>query len=265
MKVRDAMSVTPTRQTRPVAPARGYGPTGAAGAASGTNAARAPDAASFHGIPEAEMTPKVRAAIMSLLDEVRTLKQELDESQERVRELERLADRDPLVDLYNRRAFVRELGRAFASVERYNHAATLVYMDMNGLKAVNDTHGHAAGDAVLEHVGRQLSSNVRGADAVGRLGGDEFGVLLVNTSREMSEMKARQLADMIRTRPVLWKGKQLSVSVAYGVFPLLKGESVEAALEAADAAMYAQKRQGKDDASSPSSPKPSAQTAFKPL
>ena len=113
---------------------------------------RAPDTLSIMDIPPNELTPKVREAIMTLMAEVDHLRQEIEEQRARVSNLERLADQDPLTPLVNRRAFVRELSRIVSFSERYGTPASLVFFDMNGLKAINDTYGHAAGDAALQRV-----------------------------------------------------------------------------------------------------------------
>ena len=83
-----------------------------------------------------------------------------------------------MLPLLNRRAFVRELTRYISFAGRYNTPASLIYFDLNHLKKTNDTLGHAAGDAVLAHFTEVLTAHVRDSDSVGRLGGDEFGVLL---------------------------------------------------------------------------------------
>ena len=137
-----------------------------------------PVPASVLGIPESEFTPRVRDAIMGLMSEVDSLRRELGDTRKRLDEVEKSADQDGLLPLLNRRAFVRELTRYIAFTGRYNTPASLIYFDLNHMKKVNDTHGHAAGDAVLKHFSEVLQTQVRDSDSVGRLGGDEFGVLL---------------------------------------------------------------------------------------
>ena len=142
--------------------------------------------ASVLGIPEAEFTPRVRDAIMSLMGEVDTLRRELTRPAHRLEEAEKTADQDQLLPLLNRRAFVRELTRYIAFTGRYNTPASLIYFDLNHMKQINDTHGHAAGDAVLEHFADVLLAHVRDSDSVGRLGGDEFGVLLSHADQDQA-------------------------------------------------------------------------------
>ena len=106
-----------------------------------------------------------------LLAEIERLKAELLEAKWQIAELEARADVDPLTDILNRRGFDRELLRSLAYVKRYGAPATLVLIDLDGFKAVNDSHGHATGDALLKAVARQLVSRVRASDIVARLGG----------------------------------------------------------------------------------------------
>jgi diguanylate cyclase (GGDEF)-like protein len=199
-------------------------------------------AASVLGIPESEFTPRVRDAIMTLMGEVDGLRRELEATRARLDEAERSADQDHLLPLLNRRAFVRELSRCVAYAGRYGTPASLIYFDLNGFKAVNDTHGHAGGDAALMNFAHVLSSNVRDSDCVGRLGGDEFGVLLSHADEAQAHRKADVLAEKLRAAPALWNGHQIPVSFAYGAFELKAGDDADAAMARADEAMYAHKR-----------------------
>ena len=199
------------------------------------------DTVSVMGIPEVELTPKVRAAIVTLMAEVESLRNEVEHARERLAHLERLADQDPLAPIANRRAFVRELSRAISITERYGTPSRLVYFDANGLKEINDTYGHTAGDEGLLRVASILREHVRDVDVVGRLGGDEFGVIMVQTESEPAFEKAQRLAAAIRERPFAWDGHEIALEVAHGVYAFKPGESVNDALAAADKAMYAQK------------------------
>ncbi|WP_439817636.1 GGDEF domain-containing protein [Zavarzinia sp. CC-PAN008] len=201
-----------------------------------------PVALSIMGIPEAELTPKVRSAIMHLMEEVDSMRRELNMAQRRLVQLERLADQDALAPVANRRAFVRELSRHLSFAERYNQPASLIYFDVNGFKAINDKFGHSAGDAALMHVARVLADNIRESDVVGRLGGDEFGVILVQSDLKSSNEKAERLASLVRTVPFVWEGETLPLNTAYGVYPFKGGEDAGAALARADEAMYAHKK-----------------------
>ena len=204
--------------------------------------AGADDAVGLLGLPEQELTPKVRSALGHLIDEVAELRHELVTTQRRLLELERLADEDALAPISNRRAFLRDLARTIKSVERYGAACSLLYFDVNGLKTINDTHGHAAGDAALIHVAEVLRQNTRESDVVGRLGGDEFGVLLARANRAIATHKAGQLAQAVAEAGFTWDGTTVPISVAFGAHGLSPGEDPQEALAAADRAMYRQKR-----------------------
>lgn len=205
------------------------------------------DVATVMGIPETELTPKVRKALQQLMAEVYSLRQELEEARQRVGYLEQLADQDTLAPVLNRRAFVRELSRMAAFEERYGAAGAVLYFDVNDLKVVNDTHGHAAGDAVLKRVCEVLLRDTRASDVVGRLGGDEFGVILAQSALEPAAAKAAKLAEAIAAEEVEWEGQRLRISVAYGVHTLSTGQRADDALNAADRAMYAHKRSGRGE------------------
>ncbi len=198
------------------------------------------------GVPEAELTPKVRAALMSLMADVADLRREISETRERLAHVERMADQDGLVPTANRRAFVRELSRAIAATERYGAKAAVVYFDINGFKEINDTLGHAAGDAALHHVAGVLLTSVRESDTVGRLGGDEFGVILSHSEEYETTEKAEALVNNIRSTPFEWEGKPVPIHVAFGAYTFRPGEDADQALAAADQAMYEHKREMKN-------------------
>ncbi len=215
----------------------GARPTGAAGSTSGPA-----DVASILGLAESELTPKVKAALDQLIGEVARLREELDRAKRRVTHLEELADQDALVPIANRRAFVRELTRLIAFAERYDAPGAVIYFDVNGMKQINDRFGHAAGDAALRHVAEVLLRSTRSSDVVGRLGGDEFGVILAQIPESVAGEKAQQLADAIVADPCDWQGQELEVGVSYGVYAFSGKEQVDDALSAADAKMYEHKR-----------------------
>ena len=200
------------------------------------------DSVSVMGIPESELTPKVRAALVALMAEVEGMRKEVERTRERLAHLERLADQDPLAPLANRRAFVRELARYISVTERYETPNSVVYFDLNGLKDINDTHGHSAGDAALLRVANVLLESVRDSDVVERLGGDEFAVILAQSDLGAALDKATALAEAIGAAPFEWQGHAIALAVAYGVYTFKPGESVDDALAAADRAMYANKQ-----------------------
>lgn len=238
-----------TEKTSGVSGTRAVGAAAYARQAQATQTVAAPQpisaTASVLGIPEAEFTPKVRDAIMTLMGEVDALRRELQKTRERLEEVERTADQDHLLPLLNRRAFVRELTRYIAFAGRYGTPATLLYFDLDGFKQVNDTFGHAAGDAVLAHFADTLLSQTRDSDVVGRLGGDEFGVLLAHAGVEQGRKKADALAENLKNQPTLWQGKEIPIAFSYGAFELKGEDTADLAMARADEAMYAHKRNGR--------------------
>jgi diguanylate cyclase (GGDEF)-like protein len=206
------------------------------------NPATAGATASVLGIPESEFTPRVRDAIVTLMGEVDSLRRELAATRDRLDVAEKNADQDQLLPVLGRRAFVRELTRYIAFAGRYGTPASLIYFDLNGFKAINDTYGHAGGDAVLKNFAQVLSDNVRDSDCVGRLGGDEFGVLLSHANQDQAHKKADLLARDLNQSHAVWQGRAIPTSFSYGTFELKPGEDAASAMARADEAMYAQKR-----------------------
>lgn len=194
------------------------------------------------GIPPEEMTVRVREALLTLLAEVEELRRDLDRSQSRIMELEKLADTDSLTPIANRRAFVRELTRVMSYAERYAVPTSILFFDVNGLKIINDTLGHAAGDAVLVHVAETLRVNIRASDVVGRLGGDEYAVILTHADEPQATVKAEDLTQRISQFPVRFEQHSIMVSTAVGVYTFGPGENPTDVLSRADKAMYSRKR-----------------------
>jgi len=142
-------------------------------------AACAPDASAL-GIPEAEFTPRVRAAVASLMQQSDELRRELAEARARLEETARTADQDMLLPVLNRRALVREISRFIGFADRYGTPSTLLYFDLDDFKTVNDEFGHAGGDSVLSHFSNLVAGQIRDSDVFGRIGGDEFAVILAH-------------------------------------------------------------------------------------
>ena len=244
MKVRDKVVSGSGQVTGPRSVAKA-GKASAAAAAAKVEAAtlaRPADQTSFLGLSETELSPNVRFALQTLLDEVAKLRDELDRTRKRIAHLERLADEDAMLPIANRRAFVRELTRLISFSERYGSPGSVLYFDLNGMKAINDKHGHPAGDAVLQHFATVLVNNVRDSDVVGRLGGDEFGVILAQADMAQAEEKAGLLLDIISKSPLTWEGHQIDLSCAVGIHQFRGEQSADDALSQADASMYKEKR-----------------------
>jgi diguanylate cyclase (GGDEF)-like protein len=183
--------------------------------------------------------------------ELERMREELIWAKCKISELEERTELDPLLDIFNRRGFERELKRAIAYLARYGGEAALVYLDLDGFKAVNDVHGHRAGDAVLKAVARELAAHVRASDVVARLGGDEFAVLLWNIGETQAETKARDLETIIEEMRVAYGPAELIVGASAGIVPLRLDSDPAKTLDAADQAMYARKKKRREDSASP--------------
>jgi len=169
-----------------------------------------------------------------------------DSSAERARTLEadRLSRVDPMTGLANRRELALQLAKGRAS--RDYAASSLILIDLDGFKALNDTHGHPAGDEMLRSVAAQLRASVRGSDTVARLGGDEFAVLLPGCAQTRALEIAELARAAIEALVVPWKGASLGVTASIGVASVTPDANVEGAFDAADTACYASKRAGKN-------------------
>ncbi len=178
-----------------------------------------------------------------LLAEIERLKREVAIARARVAELEARADVDLQLDILNRRGFERELERARAHVQRYGTQAALMFIDLDGFKAINDRYGHGVGDAVLKAVVRELSAHVRASDIIGRLGGDEFGVLIWRVDEAQAGAKAHELETLIGGVAVTHGQARIQAAASVGTAPLFAGSSATEIIAAADRAMYLRKEQ----------------------
>lgn len=164
------------------------------------------------------------------------------EAQERTAHM---ALHDNLTGLANRAMLTDRLGQAIAHYARDSVAFSLLYIDLDGFKAINDHVGHCGGDEVLKEVARRLSARARGVDTVARMGGDEFVVLLAGVAEPaVASSIASEMATAIRASILLASGPcRVGASVGVSVFPR-DGDSVDAILQSADNAMYRAKRSG---------------------
>ena len=173
-----------------------------------------------------------------LFHENEALRRELRVLTLRMGELERLADSDTLTPLLNRRAFLREVDRGIARVARHGVSVAVMIADLDGLKALNDAHGHQAGDAVLMHVGYTLKAQLRASDVVARIGGDEFGLVLEELDEAAAHAKAEALAAAVACEPV--DGRCARISIGFAL--IRASDSFDSVIARADAAMYERKR-----------------------
>ena len=192
------------------------------------------------GLPQPRVDDEF-PSVTALLAENERLKRELAIARARIGELEARADIDPLLDILNRRGFERELKRALAHVKRYGTQAALMFVDLDGFKAINDRYGHGAGDALLKAVARELIGHVRASDVVGRIGGDEFGVIVWRLEGPQATTKARDLEAKIANVGIAHGNTRVQVAASIGVAPLVEDVSAADTMRTADQAMYARK------------------------
>jgi len=158
-------------------------------------------------------------------------------------EMARLVIQDPLTNVLNARAFAERLGQELDRNRRYPRPLSLMYLDLDNFKIINDTHGHQTGDAVLRLVAEATRSSVRQADVVGRLGGDEFAVLMPETDAQLADAAAKRLVASLRN---VFKGTP-NVTASIGVVSCTATDaSTDDLLRRADQAMYDAKKSGKD-------------------
>lgn len=162
--------------------------------------------------------------------------------------LRQLATRDQLTGLLNRREFDRIMAEEAERSRRFGHPLALVMLDIDHFKAVNDTHGHLAGDAVLREVAKTLTSQLRTVDRVARIGGEEFALVLVQTGRSAATEVAQRVVKAVAASPVMIEsGVSLRLTVSAGLAVLPEDVSwLELLIGAADRSLYAAKRGGRN-------------------
>jgi diguanylate cyclase (GGDEF)-like protein len=164
-----------------------------------------------------------------------------------IAELQRSATTDPLTSVYNTRFFHEILGREAARADRYATPLSLLMLDVDGFKVVNDTYGHVVGNKVLINIAKILERAVRNTDFVFRCGGDEFGVVLPGTNLEGAMKAAEKILHKVDTSDVLTTlGYSGPVTVSIGVSEYHRGSHFETLVAEADQALYSSKRSSKN-------------------
>jgi diguanylate cyclase (GGDEF)-like protein len=160
--------------------------------------------------------------------------------------LEVSASTDLLTGLPNRRKLMELLEAELSRVERHQGGFSILIADLDHFKAINDGHGHLAGDLLLQNIADTLRRGLRAEDSCGRWGGEEFLILLPETDRTQACLVAEKLVAAVGRAAVDWEGKRLSVTLSVGVAAWRPGLSLDDCLRLADDALYGAKRQGRD-------------------
>jgi diguanylate cyclase (GGDEF)-like protein len=171
----------------------------------------------------------------------------IKEQQEVMRKFEADATVDFLTQLANRRAFDSRLAEEYERMRRYGGTFSLILVDIDEFKKVNDEFGHLAGDLVLQFIARMLQDNVRISDCVGRYGGEEFAILLPGTSSEGARVAAEKIRHAVQTSAVKHENQKIKVTISAGVGMIRpKGEKPDGLIARVDAALYCAKRNGRN-------------------
>lgn len=168
--------------------------------------------------------------------------QRMADQRQRIAELENLSFTDPLTGLPNRRGFEAQLNQALARARRYGETGVIAFCDLDNLKEVNDSFGHCAGDSLIKCAAHTLVGAVREIDGVGRLGGDEFSVLLVNTGWKDGVRRMRTLQWALDGTGTVHRGRDIPLRVSMGYEPYGPDDTVSDLIHRADMAMYYNKR-----------------------
>ena len=207
----------------------------------------------FSDIPSmSEMLRKDRSRdeLFYLKRSILTMAQELEalisQLQSEKGKLEELAYTDPLTGLSNRRLFLEEAKRMIEYSRRYGEPLSLLMMDIDNFKNINDEYGHDVGDLTLKKLAEVIKRNIRGSDIAARFGGEEFVVLLPRTDEKGAELVAERIRRDFKKDPVRVDDREITTTVSIGVAEIENGENLEELIKKADTALYRAKRTGKD-------------------
>ncbi|QID34078.1 GGDEF domain-containing protein [Pampinifervens florentissimum] len=202
---------------------------------------------------ESELTPLILELLMHIRDikaqnerflkRIEEQQHMIEELKERLEQAETEANIDYLTNTFNRRSFERALRESFEEYKKRQAIFSLVLIDLDGFKRVNDLYGHSAGDLVLRRIALLLRQNLRAKDILARWGGDEFAVLMPGTRREQAIAVAERLKKAVEDLEVVVEGEKVSLSFSYGVVESEdRFSSLEEMIKEADYLMYHQKK-----------------------
>lgn len=190
---------------------------------------------------------KLRAAREALRQKERALQRQLDDNHILQQQLQEQANRDPLTGLFNRRYLDATMARELTRCQRESQPLSLLVMDIDHFKRINDEHGHPAGDEVLRQVAQLLARRARSSDVVCRYGGEEYVALLPNMTAHTALVRAEEYRSLLQTMPIAFEDKELRVTLSIGVASFPKhGRTVPDLIHVADAALYQAKQTGRN-------------------
>lgn len=166
---------------------------------------------------------------------------------QRLEELQELAMHDPLTGIANRRFVEINLAARLEELKRYGFDFSVMFLDADNFKLINDTHGHAVGDRILKMISATVANSLRSFDIIGRWGGEEFIVLLINTKKEDMVNLAERLRKLVeKSALTLENGEILKITVSVGATSAQNGDTVESLVDRADKLMFESKRRGRN-------------------
>ena len=190
------------------------------------------------GTPLANESPVVAEAMARLAEENALLRASLSELRARLEEMEKASERDALTGLPNRPSFMRALERTVSRANRHGTPAALLYLDLDGLQAINARHGQIAGDAALIHVAKLLGDLVRTSDFAARVGGDEFAIILDHLDSDSAIETSDRIGRCIAENPLDLGAGTLPIRATIGVATILRGDSVEDVVRRGELTMH---------------------------
>ncbi len=190
--------------------------------------------------------PVKRGLVEQILTAAAESEQRLIDQAQRIAELEALSTTDELTGLPNRRAFESFMAKDLARAARDGHGGTLAFLDLDRFKAINDRHGHAAGDAVLCQLALRLQPAARTSDCLARLHGDEFVLAMPGATRDQAETRLSELATRVEKQPLRFGDALIPVGISYGLSTYDGSTDLPSLLRDCDRAMYLRKQVRRD-------------------
>ncbi len=193
-----------------------------------------------------EAVSQIVNATSNMQDQIRRVEERLEAQTAQVEKHVILAGRDELTGLPNRRTFDKELGKIYEEFQSHKKPFSIIFLDVDNFKSVNDQHGHQVGDAALHELGKTLLTQIRDGDTATRYGGDEFAILLPSTTEEDARLVAERIRKAYAAKNFSAGGKPYRVTVSIGVSTAVDGLSSEMIVHRADQALYAAKEAGRN-------------------